>query len=81
MTKTIHETPEFLPCFFFTNNWKLVNLIPESYVILLNVKPSNLVFLKTYNTEFDDTIITFTDKNNIPLEIEDKVNLTLFINK
>ena len=39
------------------------------------------MFLKTYNTEFDDIIITFTDQNCRLLEIEDKVNLTLLINK
>ena len=39
------------------------------------------MFLKSYNTEFDDIIITFTDQNGRPLEIEDKVNLTLLINK
>ena len=48
---------------------------------LLNVEPSNLVFLKTYNTEFDETIIKFTDQNGRLLEIEEKVNLTLLINK
>ena len=37
--------------------------------------------MKTYNTEFDEIIITFTDKNGRPLEIEDKVNLILLINK
>ena len=42
---------------------------------------NNLVFLKTHNTEFDKNIITFTDQNGRPLEIEDKVNLTLPINK
>ena len=52
----------------------------KSYTYLLNVEPSNLVFLKTYNTEFDEIIITFTDQNGRPLEIEDKTNLTLFIN-
>ena len=31
------------------------------YAILLNIDPSNLVFLKTCNTEFDEIIITFTD--------------------
>ena len=41
------------------------------YDYLLNL---NLVFLKTYNTEFDGIIITFTDQNGRPLEIEDKVN-------
>ena len=29
----------------------------KSYAYLLNVDPSNLVFLKTYNTEFDEIII------------------------
>ena len=45
----------------------------KSYVYLFNVEPSNLVFLKTYNSEFDKIIITFTDQNGRPLEIEDKV--------
>ena len=40
----------------------------KSYVYLLNVEPSNLVFLKTYNTEFDEIIITFMDQNVRPLE-------------
>ena len=48
---------------------------------MLNDEPSNLVFLKTYDTEFDEIIITFTDQNGRSLEIEDKVNLTLLINK
>ena len=37
--------------------------------------------LKTYNTEFDKIIITFTQQNGRPLEIEGKVNLTLLVNK
>ena len=53
----------------------------KSYAYLLNVEPSNLVFLKTYNTTFDEIIITFTNQIGRPLEIEDKVNLTLLINK
>ena len=53
----------------------------KSYAYLLNVEPSNLVFLKTYNTEFDEIIITFTDQNGRSLEIEDKFNLTLIFNK
>ena len=48
---------------------------------MLNVEPSNLVFLKTLNTEFDEIIITFTNQNDRPLEIEVKVNLTLLIKK
>ena len=51
------------------------------YAYLLNVEPSNLVYFKTYNTEFDKVIIKFADQNGRPLEIEDKVNLTLLIKK
>ena len=53
----------------------------KSYASLLNVEPSNLVFLRTYNTEFDEIIKTFTDQNGRPLEIEYKVNSTLLIKK
>ena len=53
----------------------------KSYAKLLNLEPSNLVFLKTYNTEFGEIIITLTDQNVRPLEMEDKVNLTSLINK
>ena len=42
---------------------------------------TNLVFLKTFHPEFDETIPTFTGKNGRPLEMEDKINLTLLINK
>ena len=34
-----------------------------SYAYLLNVEPSNLMFLITYNTNFGEIIITFTDQN------------------
>ena len=53
----------------------------KSYAYLLNIEPSSLVFLKTDNTEFDEIIIKFTDQNGRALEIEDKVNLTLLINR
>ena len=53
----------------------------KSNADLLNVEPSNLVFLKTFNTEFDEIIITFSDQNGRSLEIENKVNVALLINK
>ena len=60
----------------------LYNFTPnKSFAYFLNGTPSNLVFLKTYNTEFDKIIMTFTDQKDRPLEIEGKVNLTLLINK
>ena len=42
---------------------------------MLNLELSNLVFLKTYNTEKDEIIIKFKDQNARSLEMEDKVNL------
>ena len=61
---------------------KLYTFIPnKSHAYLLNVEANSLEFLKIYYTEFDETFTTFTDQNVRPLEIEDKVNLTLPINK
>ena len=51
----------------------------KSYAYLLNVEPSNFLFLKTYNAEFDEIIKTTTDQNGRPLEIAEKVDLTLLI--
>ena len=48
---------------------------------MLDVEPSSSIFLKTCITEFDEIMITFTDQNGRPLEIADKINLTLLINK
>ena len=35
--------------------------------------------IKITNAEFQSTEVWFTDQNNIPLEIEDHVNITLII--
>ena len=45
----------------------------RSFAYLLHVEPSNLVFLKTYKTGFDEIFITFTDQNGRPLEINIKL--------
>ena len=39
------------------------------------------MFLKTDNIKFGKIIIIFTDQNGLPLEIKNKVNLTLLIMK
>ena len=38
------------------------------------------MFLKTFNSEFLYIEVWFTDQNSKPLEIEDKINITLVIN-
>ena len=46
---------------------------------LLKISPPNHVFLKTFNSEFREIKIWFTDQINKPLEVEDKINITLII--
>ena len=46
---------------------------------LLEISPSNHVFLKTFNSEFREIKVWFTDQKSRPLEVEDKINVTLII--
>ena len=46
---------------------------------LLETSPINHIFLKTFNSEYDEIIVWFTDQNSQPLEIEDRINLTMVI--
>ena len=41
--------------------------------------PINHIFLKTFNSEYDEIKVWFTDQNSQPLEIEDRINLTMVI--
>ena len=46
---------------------------------LLEISPTNHIFLKTFNSEFQDIQVWFTDQKSQPLEIEGRLNLTLVI--
>ena len=46
---------------------------------LLEISPKNHIFLKTFNSEFQEISVWFTDQTSKPLEVEDKINLTLII--
>ena len=48
---------------------------------LLDISPKNYVFLKTFDSEFSYIQVWFTDQNSVPLEIEDKIKITLVINE
>ena len=39
----------------------------------------NHIFLKKINSEFQEIKVWFADQNSQPLEVEDKINLTLII--
>ena len=46
---------------------------------LLEISSANHIFLKTFNSEFEEIKIWFTDQANKPLEVEDRINVTLII--
>ena len=46
---------------------------------LLEISPTNNIFLKTFNSEYDEIKVWFTDQNSKPLEMEDRINFTMVI--
>ena len=58
----------------------LLTFVPnKAFGSLLKTSPTNHIFLKTFNSEFQEIKIWFTDEKSMPLEIEDKINITLII--
>ena len=51
----------------------------KTFGSLLEISSSNHVFLYTFNSEFREIKVWFTDQKSRPLEIEDKINVTLII--
>ena len=74
-------------CNIFNNNYQhnsrvLYTITPsKSFGQLLDISPKIIIFLKTFNSEFSYIEAWFTDQNSKPLEIEDKINITLVINQ
>ena len=55
----------------------LYTFVPiKSFGSLLDISQ---LFLKTFNSEYDEIVVWFTDHNSKPLEIEDRINLTMVI--
>ena len=72
-------------CNIVNNNYQqdsrvLYTFVPNKpFGSLLEILPTNHIFLKTFKTEFQVIEVWFTDQNRQPLEIEDRINLTLII--
>ena len=72
-------------CILVNNNYQqdsriLYTFVPNiSFGSLLEISPPNHIFLKTFNSEFQEIRIWFTDQNIKPLEVEDKIKLTLIV--
>ena len=72
-------------CNIFNNDYQedsrvLYTFVPNKpFSQLLEIEPSNFVILKTFGSAFQEIKVWFTDQNVQPLEIEDRINLTLVI--
>ena len=46
---------------------------------IIRFSPKYFIFLETFYSEFSYIEVWFTDQNSKPIEIEDKINITLVI--
>ena len=65
----------------YQQDWRvLYTFVPNKpFGSLLEISPTNLIFLKTFNSEYDEIIVWFTDQNSQTLEIEDRINLIMVV--
>ena len=74
-----------IPCNIVNNSYQQDSRVLYSFVPnklfgqLLDISPKNFIFLKNFDSEFSCIEVWFTDQNSKPLEIEDKINITLVI--
>ena len=72
-------------CNIVNNNYQqdsrvLYTFVPNKpFGSLLEISPTNHIFSKSFNLEYDEIIVWFTDQNSQPLEIEDRINLPMVI--
>ena len=75
----------FVHCDIVNNDYQqdsrvLYTFVPnKAFGTLLEISPTNHIFLKTSNSEYSEIEVWFTDQNTKPLEIEDRINLTMVI--
>ena len=80
------EITEWMHCNIVHNNYQqdiriLYTFISnKSFGQLLNISPKLFMFLKTFNSEFWYIEVWFTDQFSKPLEIEEKIKITLVVN-
>ena len=64
------------------NSWILYTFPPnKSFDQLLDIWPENVIFLKTFVSEFSCIEAWFTDRNSKPLEIKNKIKIPLVTNQ
>ena len=74
-----------VPCNIVNNDYQqgsrgLYIFVPnQPFGSLLEISPTNHIFIKTFNSEYNEIEVWFTDQNSQLLEIEDRINLTMVI--
>ena len=64
-------------CHILNNDYEqgsrvLYTFVPNKpFGSLLEISPTDRIFLKTFNSEYQDIRVWFTDQNSQPLEIEE----------
>ena len=62
------------------NSRVLYTFVPnKQFGSLLEIYPTNHIFLKTFNLEYEEIKVWFPDQKGQPLEIEDRINLKMVI--
>ena len=72
-------------CDIVNNDYQQNSMVLYTFVLnkslgsLLEISPTNHIFLKTFSSKYDEIKLWFTDRNSKPLETEDRINLTKVI--
>ena len=73
-------------CDIVSNNYQRNSRVLYTFVAnksfgqLLDISPKHFVFLKIFDSEFSYNEVWLTNQNSNPLDIEDKINVTLVLN-
>ena len=79
------EIKEVVHCNIVNNDYQQDSKVLYTFISnkpfgsLLKISPTNHIFIKIFNSEFETIEVWFTDQNSELLEIEDRINLTLVI--
>ena len=75
----------FVHCNIANNNYQqdsrvLYTFVPNKpFGSLLEISSTNHIFLKTFNSQYEEIIVWFTDQNSQPLETEGRINLAMVV--
>ena len=66
-------------CNIVNNDYQQDSRVLHTFGSLLDISPGNHIFLKTFNSDYNEIDGWFVDQNSRPLELEDRINLTMVI--